>query len=145
MIAAQGRSLFQWVLIRYLVSFVTASAFAFFSMSAVFIARNEMPLPEMLLIYLSPALFLSTLSALFGLCFSQEHVSTLLCGVIWLTAMLVRSLLCLPGAEYIYLFIRHAGDPHGIWPINKALLWAIAVLLWVPIHFICARSKCDRG
>lgn len=144
-IAAQGKSLFQWVLIRYFVSFAMVSAFALLSMFVVFIMRNEMPLLEMLLIYLSPALFLSTLSALFGVCFSQEHISTLICGVIWLITMLVRSLLRFPGVEYIYLFIRHAGDSHGIWLVNKALLLVLAVLLWVLIYFICTRKEYDKG
>lgn len=104
-IAAQGKSLFLWVLSRFAAVFATVCLFAVLGMVIVFLLRNEMSLGEMALMYLSPALFLATLGALLNIFFVQEHISTLICGVIWLVTMLARSLLRFPGAEYFYMFI----------------------------------------
>ena len=61
------------------------------------------------------------------------------CGVLWLAALLARGLLRLPGVEYVYLFLRFAGDEHSVWPINKAVLSAAGLLLWWPIRHRCRK------
>ncbi len=73
-IAAQSHSLFRWILYRFLAVFGEAAVFA---MLPVLVLRQEMLAAEMLLLYLSPALFLLTGSELFGVYFSQEHIATL--------------------------------------------------------------------
>ncbi len=138
-IASQGESLFTWVSARFAAVFSTISIFAFAGMVIVSFARNEIPLGEMVLIYLAPAFFLSTISVLCGLCFSQEHIATLISGIIWLLAMLTRSLLRFPGVEYIYPFIRYAGDQNGIWLTNKAALLALSLVLWAVIWLLCKK------
>lgn len=131
--------MFQWVFFRFLTVFTTVSTFAFFGMLIVSVLRNEMPLYEILLTYFSPALLLSTLSVLLGICFSQEHIATMVCGVIWLAAMLTRALLRIPGMEYSYLFIRYAGDQNGIWLWNKIVLIVISLLIWGVIYMVCKK------
>ncbi len=138
-IASQSKSLFTWVSARFAAVFSTISIFAFAGMAVVSFARNEMPLGEMFLIYLAPAFFLSTLCLLCGLCSSQEHIATLISGIIWLLAMLTRSLLRFPGVEYVYPFIRYTGDQNGIWLINKAVLLALSLVLWVIIWLLCKK------
>lgn len=138
-IASQSMSLFMWVITRFIVVFLTVSIFAFISMVAVFLIRNEMPLGEMILTYLAPAFFLSTLCALCGLCFSQEHIATMICGTAWLVTMLTSSLLRYSGVEYVYLFIRYAGDQNGIWLINKAILFGLSLVLWAIIYLLCRK------
>lgn len=135
-IASQSKSLFMWVLTRYIVVFLTVSIFAFINMVIVFLKRNEMPLGEMILTYLAPAFFLSTLCALCGFCFSQEHIATMICGIVWLVTMLTSSLLRFPGVEYVYLFIRYAGDQNGVWLINKAILFELGLVLWAIIYLL---------
>ena len=136
-IAAQSRSLFQWVLYRFITIFSETAIFATASMFLVSVLRREMPVMEMFLVYFSPAFFLSTLSALFGVLFSQEHVATLACGMIWLFVLMARSLLRIADVEYFYFFICYAGDSNGIWLINKAVLCALGLLVWCGIYRIC--------
>lgn len=136
-IAAQSRSLFLWVLHRSMAVFMEAAAFALTAMLLVSVLRREMPVSEMLLLYLSPAFFLSTVSVLVGLCFSREHIATLLCGMLWMFVLMARSLARLPGVEYFYLFIRFVGDQNEVWIINKVILGVLSLLLWCIVYRIC--------
>lgn len=137
MIAAQSRSLFQWVLYRFMAVFMEAAAFSISAMLLVSILRQEMPVSEMLLLYLPPALFLSTVSVLFGVCFSQEHIATLFCGMLWMFVLMARSLVQLPGVQYVYLFIRFTGDQNDVWVVNKGILGTLSLLLWCAVYWIC--------
>lgn len=139
MIAAQGRSLFVWVFSRFAAAFTTVSLFAVLNMGIVSRIRNEMPLWEMAFMYFAPALFLATLAMLLNLYFTQEHISTLICGVVWLVTMLIKSLLRLPGVEYVYLFIRYAGDQNGVWLANKIILLIICGIIWAGIYLTCRK------
>ena len=58
MIAAQSNSLFHWVLLRYVITFGISSLFAIFCMMLSSAFRYELPLWELLIIYLPPAFFL---------------------------------------------------------------------------------------
>jgi len=140
-IASQSKSLFTWVLARFIVIFLTVSVFSFISMVVVFLVRNEMPLREMILTYFAPAFFLSTVCAMCSFCFSQEHIATLICGIIWLLTMLTKSLLRFSGVEYFYLFIRYAGDQNDIWLINKAVLLGLSLVLWAVIYLLCKKRR----
>ena len=137
-IAAQGTSMFIWVVSRFTAIFLTINLFAAISMSIVFLIRNEMPLWELILTYISPAFFLASLCMLLNLCFSAEHITTLICGIVWLVTILTHSaLLRIPGVEYVYLFIRYVGDQHGVWLLNKTLLIAFSLILWIIIYLLC--------
>lgn len=130
MIAAQGRSVFRWMAARFTAVFFTVSLFAAIGMIPVGFIRQEMPLWEMSLTYFSPAFFLGTLSMLLNLCLTGEHISTLICGTVGLVTIILRALLRFPGVEYVYLFIRFAGDKNGIWPVNKAILLLLGLAMW---------------
>jgi len=137
LIAAQSVSRFRWIACRFAAVFAETAVFAVAAMPVVAALRREMPVAEMLLLYFPPAFFLSTLSILFGLCFAREHMATLLCGMVWLLTLTARSLLRLPGVEYVYLFLRFIGDPNGVWLINRAVLCAGGLLLWLLIWRLC--------
>ena len=136
-IAAQSRSLFRWVLLRYVVTFGISSLFAVFCMLFSCVFRYELPLWELLLIYFPPALFLSSLCALLGIHYTAEHIATLICGIIWLTVLLIRSLLRIPEVEYIYLFIRYADDQNPVWLWNKSIVAVSSLFLWGIIYLRC--------
>lgn len=136
-IASQSRSLFKWVLSRYFAIWGTISLVAVAAMVAVFLLRREMTLGELVLVYLPTSFFLSSLSAYIGLRCSQEHIAALVCGIIWLAMLLLRSLLRIPGLEYFYLFIRFAGDINGVWLVNKAILSIAGSALWCAIYMTC--------
>ena len=138
-IAAQSKSLFNWVLLRYIIAFAISSLFAVFSMAGSSVMRYEMPIWELIIIYFPTTFFLTSLCALLGIMCSQEHIATLVCGVIWLVILLTRSLLRFPGVEYIYLFIRFAGDQNNIWLWNKGIITLAGLFLWCAIYWKCKR------
>ncbi|MDD2959644.1 MAG: hypothetical protein PHR92_14175 [Lachnospiraceae bacterium] len=139
-ISAQSKSLFSWVFFRFFIVFATVSLFALISMVIVHAVRNEMPLWEIMCIYFPPAFLLASLSALFNICYKQEHISTLICGVIWLLTMITKGLLRFPLAAYLYLFVRYAGIQNGVWFVNKVVLMVISLFLWGIIYIICRRE-----
>lgn len=63
-IAAQSKSLFKWVLLRYIIAFAISSLFAVFSMAGASVMRYEMPIWELIVLYFPPTFFLSSLCAL---------------------------------------------------------------------------------
>jgi len=138
-IAAQSNSLFHWVLLRYVITFGISSLFAVFCMVFSSAFRYELPLWELLIIYFSPAFFLSSLCALFGIHHAGEHIATLSCGILWLIVLLTRSVLGIPGAEYIYLFIRYADEQNPVWLWNKIIIAAIGLFLWGVIYLKCKK------
>lgn len=140
-ISAQSKSLFGWVAIRFLAVFISVSLFVMVSMVVVSAVRNEMPLWEMMCIYFPTAFFLSTLSAALNVCCKHEHISTLICGVVWLLTMLTRGLLRFPAVAYFYLFVRYAGIQDGTWLINKANLMVMSLLLWGAVYLVCRYKR----
>lgn len=138
-IAAQCNSLFRWVGMRFIAVFAAGSLFALISIVIVAVVRKELPLGEMVLMYISPAFLLSSIGVLAGLCFAREHVASLLCGILWILTMLAQSLLRFPGTEYVYLFIRYAGDINDIWMVNKLVLLIFGLVLWVVIYLVCRK------
>lgn len=109
-IAAQSPARFPWMLCRFFAVFATVILFALATMLAAAWVRPGLALEEMLLLYLPTAFFFASVAALVGGLSPQEHLPTLVCGLLWLVALLTRSLLRLPGVEYVYPFLRFAGD-----------------------------------
>lgn len=109
-IASQSRSVFGWVFYRFLTIFGLISSFAVVGMLFTSLIRGEMPWGEMAFTYFPRALFLSSLALLCSLVSSAEHIATMICGTVWLLAMLLRRLLRFKYVEYVYLFIRFARD-----------------------------------
>jgi len=138
-IAAQSKSLFHWVLLRYVITFGISSVFAFFCMVFSSAFRYELPLWELLVIYFPPTFFLSSLCALLGIHYAGEHIATLTCGIVWLIILLIHSLLRISGIEYIYLFIRYADEQNPVWLWNKCIVTAIGLSLWGIIYLRCKR------
>ena len=56
-IAAQSKSLFKWVLLRYIIAFAISSLFAVFSMAGASVVRYEMPIWELIVLYFPPTFF----------------------------------------------------------------------------------------
>ena len=132
-IAAQSPARFPWMLWRFFAVFATVSLFALATMLAAACIRPGLAWEEMLLLYLPTAFFLASVAALVGGLSSQEHLPTLVCG------LLTRSLLRLPGVEYVYPFLRFAGDQHGVWLWSKAALAGIGLLLWAALGLLAEK------
>lgn len=140
-VAAQSKSLFRWVLIRYVIAFGISSIFAVFCMVISSVFRYEFPLWELLVVYFPTTFLLSSLCALLGICCTQEHVATLICGIVWLIVLLIRSLLRIPGVEYIYLFIRYADGQNPVWLWNKGIITIAALFLWSIIYYLIGKFQ----
>lgn len=138
-IAAQSKSLFHWVLLRYVITFGISGLFAVFCMLLSSAFRYELPLWELLTIYFPPTLFLTSLCALLGIHYNEEHAATLVCGIVWLLVIITRSLLKVPGVEYIYLFIRYADNQNPVWLWNKSIIAAAGLFLWGIIYLKCKK------
>lgn len=138
-IAAQSKSLFNWVVMRYIAIFSLTSLFAILSMVAVSLIRKEMPLWELVLTYFPTAFFLTSFGTLIGLWCSREHIATLACSIVWLAELMLRGLLRISGVEYFYLFIRFAGDQNNIWFINKTIIFTLGAILWFAIYWTCGK------
>ncbi len=145
LIAAQSSSLFRWVLLRYVIPFGLSTFFALFSMVFSSVFRYEFPLWELLLIYCPPAFFLSSLCALFGIHCTWEHVAASACGILWLLLLLARSLPAIPGAAYIYPFIRYAGEQNSVWLWNKGIVSALGLSLWGILYLMCRRTGTKKS
>lgn len=133
-IAAQSRSVFGWFAIRYAAVAGVVSLFAAAGMVMVWMIRGEMPLAELMLAYFPTAFLLSSLSALFGLFSEKEHVASMACGVVWLAALMMRSLLRIPFVRYVYPFARSAGVRDATWIISKGILCVCALAVWSVIY-----------
>ncbi len=144
LIAAQSRSLFAWALKRSAAVFGTVSFFAVGCMAAVSLIRYAYPLRELIFMYFPPAFFLSSLAAWVGLESVQEHLAAAVSGLVWLAALLTRSLLRIRGVEYIYLFICYAGDPNHVWLWNKGIYTAAGILIWAAIFRRNYQKKVNR-
>ena len=140
-IAVQGKSLFRWILMRYLTVWGICSLSALGGMAAVFFIRREMTVGELICIYFPTAFLLSSLAVLTGLVYVREHTATLVCGLVWLMSLMLRSLLQFPGLAYFYPFIRFAGVDDGIWLVNKGVLCLISLGLWWLIYWTCRCSN----
>lgn len=138
-IAAQSSSLFRWVLLRYAVTFGISSVFAVFCMVFSSAFRYELSLWELLIIYFPPAFFLSSLCALLGIHYTAEHIATLVCGIVWLIVLIIRSLLRISGVAYVYLFIRYADNQNPVWLWNKCIVTTIGFFLWGIIYLRCKK------
>ena len=136
MIAAQTRSLFKWAALRYITVFAISGVFAVLTMAGASLIRYQRPLWELMAMYFPTAFFLSSLCGLAGILCRQEHIAALVSGIVWMVMLLVRSLLRIPGIEYIYLFIRFAGDENHIWLWNKGILTLMGFVLWGMIYRI---------
>ena len=145
LIAAQSSSLFRWVLLRYVITFGISTVFAVFCMVFSSVFRYEFPLWELLLIYCPPAFFLSSLCALFGIHCTGEHVAASACGILWLLLLLARSLPAIPGAAYIYPFIRNNGEQNSVWLWNKGIVSALGLSLWGILYLMCMRTGTKKS
>lgn len=139
-IAAQGKSLFRWILMRYLTVWGICSLSALGGMAAVFFIRREMTVGELICIYFPTAFLLSSLAVLTGLVYIRDHMATLVCGLVWLVSLMLRGLLRFPKLYYFYPFIRFAGVDESIWLTNKGVLCLIGLGLWGLIYWVCKKN-----
>ena len=124
-ISAQGKSLFLWMVRRFLVLFVTVTVFAVIG--------------KLLMTFLPTAFFLSSVCIFLSVLSSIPHIPTMAVGVIWLFSIMSMSLLRFRPIQYLYLFIRFAGVDSSIWILNKLVLLVAGIVLWICVFLICQK------
>ena len=138
-ISAQGKSLFGWMVRRFILLFGTASIFACIGMVGAATIKQSNSVFDMLCVFWPPAFFLSSLCVFISLLSSIPHIPTMTVGVLWLFSIMAESLLRFPLIQYFYLFARYAGISNPLWIANKAVLLSIGAGLWLCIYLFCKK------
>lgn len=138
-ISAQGKSLFLWMVRRFLVLFVTVTVFAVIGMLGTVIITKTASIGELLMTFLPTAFFLSSVCIFLSVLSSIPHIPTMAVGVIWLFSIMSMSLLRLRPIQYLYLFIRFAGVDSSIWILNKLVLLVAGIVLWICVFLACQK------
>lgn len=138
-ISAQGKSLFLWMVRRFLVLFVTVTVFAVIGMLGTVIITKTASIGELLMTFLPTAFFLSSVCIFLSVLSSIPHIPTMAVGVIWLFSIMSMSLLRFRPIQYLYLFIRFAGVDSSIWILNKLVLLVAGIVLWICVFIVCQK------
>ena len=138
-ISAQGESLFLWIVRRFLILFVTITAFAVIGMLGIVIITKAAFIGELLLTFLPTAFFLSSVCIFLSVLSSIPHIPTMAVGVIWLFSIMSMSLLRFRPVQYLYLFIRFAGIDSSTWILNKLVLLVAGLILWFCVFIVCQK------
>lgn len=138
-ISAQGKSLFLWLVLRFLVLFVTVTVFAVIGMLGTVIITKTASIGELLLTFLPTAFFLSSMCIFLSVLSSIPHIPTMAVGVIWLFSIMSMSLLRFRPIQYLYLFIRFAGVDSSTWILNKLVLFVAGLILWLCVFIVCQK------
>lgn len=138
-ISAQGKSLFLWIVRRFLLLFVIVTGFAVVGIFGTVIITKTASAGDLLLTFLPTAFFLSSVCIVLSLLSSLPHIPTMAAGVIWLFSIMSMSLLRFRPMQYLYLFVRFAGIDSSIWILNKAALLFIGIALWLFVFLACKK------
>lgn len=138
-ISAQGKSLFLWMVRRFLVLFVMVTVFAMIGMLGTVIITKTASIGELLMTFLPTAFFLSSVCIFLSVLSSIPHIPTMAVGVIWLFSIMSMSLLRFRPIQYLYLFIRFAGVDSSIWILNKLVLLVAGIVLWLCVFLVCQK------
>lgn len=138
-ISAQGKSLFLWIVRRFLILFVTVTAFAVIGMLGTVVITKAASIGELLLTFLPTAFFLSSVCIFLSVLSSIPHIPTMAVGVIWLFSIMSMSLLRFRPIQYLYLFIRFAGVGSSTWFLNKLVLLVTGLILWLCVFIVCQK------
>lgn len=140
-IAAQGKSLFDWIVRRFSLLFGTVSIFSFVGMLGVLIVKQDDSIFDMICVFLPTAFFLSSVCVFISLLSDIPHIPTMAIGVAWLFSIMAISLLRFPLVQYFYLFVRYAGINSPLWIANKTILLSIGIVLWFFVFLFCKKRS----
>lgn len=143
-ISAQGKSLFFWVVRRFLLLSVMITIFVVAGMIGTAAITKSAEVCDMFFTFLPTAFFLSSVCVCLSLLSSVPHIPTMVVGVIWIFSIMSMSLLRFQPTQYFYLFVRFAGIGSTVWIVNKLVLLLIGATLWLGVFFICKKRLWAR-
>lgn len=135
-IAAQGKSLFCWIVRRFLLLFGLVSIFAFAGMGGIILLKPNMSFGNLVITFFPTAFFLASLCILISVAIRVQHIPTMIVGVLWLFSVMSISLLRFKAVQYFYLFARYAEIQEPVWIINKGILLTAGIVFWVCIYIV---------
>lgn len=135
-IAAQGKSLFHWIVRRFLLLFGLVSIFALVGMVGVMFLKANMSFGDLVIAFFPTAFFLTSLCVLLSVITRGQHIATMIMGVLWLFSIMSMSLLRFKVIQYFYPFARYAEIQEPVWVINKGVLLAVGVVSWICTYVI---------
>ncbi len=135
-IAAQGKSLFHWIVRRFLLLFGLVSIFALVGMVGVMFLKANMSFGDLVIAFFPTAFFLASLCVLLSVTTRVQHIATMIMGVLWLFSIMSMSLLRFKAVQYFYPFARYAEIQEPVWVINKGVLLAVGVGSWICTYVI---------
>lgn len=138
-IEAQSSSLFRWILMRYLYTFVTAGVFVVTGMLINRIMNPAFAFGKFLFVDLTTAFFLSSLVVLCSVFTKSSHAAVAVCGVYWLFSLLTKSMLRFWFVPYIYPFLCFADESSPLWFLNKCILTVAGLAMWLVVRIVCKR------
>lgn len=136
---AQNRSLFRWIFMRYLYTFVIVGVLVVIGMIVNQAMDSAFSLDKFLFVYLSTSFFLSSLAVLCSMFTKSSHTAVAVCGIYWLFSMLTKSLLRISFVPYVYLFIYFADESSSILFLNKCILTVIGIVMWLIVWLLCKK------
>lgn len=138
-ISAQGKSVFVWILRKFLLLFCLVTIFAMIGIGGVVLLKRNMSALDLFLTFLPTAFFLSSISAFVSMLARVPHIPSMVSGVVWLFSIMTMSLLRFVPVRYFYLFVRYAGINGVLGLLNKLVLFLAGIALWIAIYFICRK------
>lgn len=138
-ISAQGKSLFLWIVRRFVLLFGAITLFAVVGMAGVSSIKQSNSIVDMMCAFLPTAFVLSSTCVFISLLSNIPHIPTMAVGVVWLFSIMSMSLLRFPLVQYFYLFVRYAGINSPLWIVNKIILLLIGIILWISIFLFCKK------
>ncbi|CCZ32800.1 unknown [Firmicutes bacterium CAG:646] len=135
-IVAQGKFLFHWIFRRFILLFGMVSIFAVIGMIGVLLLKTTTSFSNMISAFFPTAFFLASLCTFVSIFTDIPHISTMVVSVFWLFSIMTMSLLRIKPLQYLYIFARYADIKAPLWMINKGILIAIGIFLWISIYVI---------
>lgn len=135
-IAAQSKSLFYWIVRRFLLLLGLVSIFALTGMVCITLLKPNISFVDLVITFFPTSFFLASLCVLISVTTKVQHIPTMIVGVLWLFSIMSISLLRIKIFQYFYLFARYTEIEEPLWLINKAILMVMGILFWICTYLI---------
>lgn len=140
-VIVHSKSLFRWVLGRYLVVVGISGVMCIICMLGLWIYILNFSLMEMVFIFIVTTFFFTSIGMLSSFLSKQPHAPSAVCGIIWLMTLIAKSMIRFRVVAYMYPLLRFADQDTKIWIVNKMILLAVSICLWLLIYYICRKRR----
>jgi len=140
-IMVHSRSLFAWVVGRYIVVTGISGMLCVLCMIGLRLFVLDFQLFELLLVFTATSVFFTSFGVFSSFFSRQPHMPVAICGTFWLISLVVRSAVRFPGIALFHPMLRFVDGNTNIWVANKIILLIMSVLMWVWIY---AKTRSGR-